>query len=269
LIYEFNPSNNQWAQKTSLPGNHIGGGSFSFSQLPCVFGGQQYYPASPGSYWQINSAWQYKPECSTSYSAMDVTACSSFTMNGQTYNNSGIFIQNLSSASGCDSILTINLNINYPPSTEVLVNENSMTAVETNSFYQWLDCENNLTAILGATNEVFQVINSGSYALSISNGLCADTSSCFSFTSLKTENNRLSEYRVYPNPSSSYVFIESDSNYPISCVTIYDITGRGIKSILPTQSSTIQILLPSEPGAYNLIIETAGGGKHTHKIIKT
>ncbi len=40
------------------------------------------------------------------------TACSTYTLNGQTYNTTGIYSQTLINSVGCDSILTLNLNIN-------------------------------------------------------------------------------------------------------------------------------------------------------------
>jgi hypothetical protein len=40
------------------------------------------------------------------------TACSTFTLNGQTYNQSGTYTQTIPNTAGCDSTITLNLTIN-------------------------------------------------------------------------------------------------------------------------------------------------------------
>ncbi|MDB4324683.1 T9SS type A sorting domain-containing protein, partial [Crocinitomicaceae bacterium] len=42
---------------------------------------------------------------------IDTAACNSFTMNGQTYTSSGMYVQNLTNVYGCDSIVTLDLTI--------------------------------------------------------------------------------------------------------------------------------------------------------------
>src|SRR6218665_3943186 len=49
-----------------------------------------------------------------------VTACNTYTLNGQTYTTSGTYMQLLSSVNGCDSTVTLNLTVNY--STTSLMN---------------------------------------------------------------------------------------------------------------------------------------------------
>jgi hypothetical protein len=47
-------------------------------------------------------------------SSMSATACASYTLNGTTYNASGMYTQTLTNAAGCDSTLTLNLTILQP-----------------------------------------------------------------------------------------------------------------------------------------------------------
>jgi gliding motility-associated-like protein len=46
------------------------------------------------------------------FSTLTVTDCKNYTLNGQTYTTSGVYIQTLVNAAGCDSIITLNLTIN-------------------------------------------------------------------------------------------------------------------------------------------------------------
>ena len=48
------------------------------------------------------------------FSAITASACRNYTLNGQTYNTSGVNIQTLTNAAGCDSIITLHLTI-IPP----------------------------------------------------------------------------------------------------------------------------------------------------------
>lgn len=47
-----------------------------------------------------------------SSASVSITACNSFTLNSQTYTSTGIFTQILTNAAGCDSVLTLHLQIN-------------------------------------------------------------------------------------------------------------------------------------------------------------
>lgn len=58
--------------------------------------------------------------CTASYSYDTVTACGSYTWNGQTYDTSGIYSFTGTNAAGCDSIATLVLTINQPPAFEVV-----------------------------------------------------------------------------------------------------------------------------------------------------
>ena len=58
-----------------------------------------------------------KDPCSPNSSDTTVSACSSFSWNGQTLTSSGIYKDTLTNAGGCDSIATLNLTINLPSSS--------------------------------------------------------------------------------------------------------------------------------------------------------
>jgi hypothetical protein len=54
------------------------------------------------------------------------TTCGSFTINGQTYSQTGTYVQNFTNTSGCDSTLTLNLIINQP--TTNTINQSACTS---------------------------------------------------------------------------------------------------------------------------------------------
>ncbi|MBE2207285.1 MAG: T9SS type A sorting domain-containing protein [Saprospiraceae bacterium] len=54
----------------------------------------------------------------TSTTQLSATACNSYTFNGQTYTQSGIYTQMLTNAEGCDSLFTLHLEIVSPPALQ-------------------------------------------------------------------------------------------------------------------------------------------------------
>lgn len=57
------------------------------------------------------------------YNTINQTACNSYTLNSQTYTTSGTYTQTLVNAAGCDSIITLNLTINYSTTSTTNVTE--------------------------------------------------------------------------------------------------------------------------------------------------
>ena len=226
FIYEFNPTNNSWTQKQNLPGNHSSAGSFSFPNNSYVLSGIQYY--APHSI-AINSTWQYKPGClSSTNSTINQSACAAYTLNGQTYTQSGTYTQTLTNSAGCDSIITLNLNISNPPSNQVNLSGNTLTATQGGASYQWLDCNNNLSPIAGANTQSYQPTSSGSYAVSITNGTCSVTSSCTNLTIVGINNQNLESIKIYPNPVKDILTLEVDPSYLGMNYRIVDVLGREV-----------------------------------------
>jgi len=59
----------------------------------------------------------------TTYNTITTTACSSYTLNTQTYSSTGTYIQTLANANaaGCDSVINLNLTINQPSNATISV----------------------------------------------------------------------------------------------------------------------------------------------------
>jgi gliding motility-associated-like protein len=57
---------------------------------------------------------------SNSSSAINVSGCNKYILNGQTYNTSGVYTQTLTNAAGCDSLITLNLTITSSSFTTIV-----------------------------------------------------------------------------------------------------------------------------------------------------
>ena len=117
--------------------------------------------------------------------AIALTACDSLVWNGVNYTSSGIYNQTLTNVSGCDSVVTLDLGIiAVDTSVSYTISSSTLTAIATNATYQWLDCNNNNTPIIGETNQSFSPTSNGSYAVEVTQNGCTAVSSCYTVNNL-------------------------------------------------------------------------------------
>ncbi|MBW7867611.1 MAG: T9SS type A sorting domain-containing protein [Brumimicrobium sp.] len=127
---------------------------------------------------------------------------------------------------GCVNSFSDTTVVKTSPSTVITVNGSNLIANEngTGVTYQWWDCQNQ-TIVTGATDRVFHVLATGSYAVIVDNGVCADTSICVNVnvTGLDEEIVNSNNIIVYPNPNNGKFTIKADFEGSIS---IYNSLGK-------------------------------------------
>ncbi len=152
---------------------------------------------------------------------LTINSCGPYTApNGQTYTSSGFYTDTIIPATGCDTIMDLNLTVTDLDSSATRIASNKLEANEsdTNAQYQWLNCNSNYSKIVGATGRQFTFVQNGSYAVEVSLNNCVDTSACLVITNVGLAENQNS-FRVYPNPASNRVKIE----YPAGSAEEYEI----------------------------------------------
>jgi alpha-tubulin suppressor-like RCC1 family protein len=177
-------------------------------------------------------------------------ACDSYTwIDGITYtasNNTATF--NLTNAAGCDSLVTLNLNINATPNNGVSQAGNTLTADENGATYQWLDCDSGNAPISEANAQSYTASASGNYAVEITKDGCTNTSSCISLTIVGIENLTTIPLSVYPNPTADNLTLQVD-NYKNENLSyqLYDMQGKLLSNepIVAQQTQIIMDMLPS------------------------
>jgi len=151
-----------------------------------------------------------------STSAIDnLTACDSLTwINGITYySNNNTATDTFRNSNGCDSVITLNLTVNSIDSS-VTQTGNSLKATLNGAKYQWLNCANNNSQMIGDTNQTFVASTNGNYAVEITKNGCTDTSICYTVNGIGIiENNFGSKMRVYPNPTEGHFSIDLGAHY--------------------------------------------------------
>ena len=166
--------------------------------------------------------------------------CDPYTwIDGNTYyqsNNTATHV--LTNANGCDSIVTLNLNI-VRIDKSLANNDSTIIAIQENADYQWLDCDNGYLNISGAKDQSYKISRSGNYAVEISQMGCIDTTDCFSLNLVGIiETNFENKIMVYPNPTSGLITVELNSIQDKIETKIYDIKGRfiGDKTFIHTNN---------------------------------
>lgn len=210
--------------------------------------------------------------CTPSTGTDSQVSCGSFLwIDGNTYNSSNSMATYTivgGSASGCDSIVTLNLTIPSVSATVSLAAE-TLTCNETATTYQWVDCNNGNAPISGATNQSYTATANGSYAVTITDGNgCSATSSCTQVASASIETlNGEQIVQLFPNPTKGEITIELPAGMSSAEIIIRDLTGKTIarRQIVSEKSLTMEI--EGARGVYFVEVITANR-RETMKLIK-
>lgn len=167
------------------------------------------------------------PLCASTTGTDVITSCEPYAwIDGNTYtssNNTATY--NLINAEGCDSIVTLDLNI---PVIDVSITNSSPTlmANESGATYQWLDCDNGNAEIAGATSQTYVASSNGNYAVRISIDGCTSTSDCINVNTVDIdEYNFVTTATLSPNPTTG-IFELQAANF--SRTKIVDQFGRTV-----------------------------------------
>lgn len=167
-------------------------------------------------------------------------------------------VSTLLSGGGCDSIVTTYLVVSPTPDDGVTVLDNILTADENGATYQWLDCNNGLSPINGATDQSFAPTQNGAYAVQVTLNGCTTTSLCSDITTIGLIEMGQNGLLIYPNPADEFMELEGEG-LGIFHYSIFDATGR---RVLDGNSETGQKIRVAElsPGMY--LIEIADLGQY-------
>lgn len=202
-----------------------------------------------------------------------VSACGSFTwIDSITYysnNSTASYTIPNGAASGCDSVVYLNLSITSVD-TSVAQVSSSIYSNSNNSLYQWLDCDNNYALISGETSQAFTPLANGNYAVEVTTNGCTDTSACIPVTYFGIQENLIDDIRLYPNPTSGTLNIEiSGVEKDISMLRQIDLSGRILKEEkLTNVNSTYAFDLIGTSGVYLLELRSSEGYVGLKRVVK-
>jgi hypothetical protein len=229
-----------------------GSGALTYTWQPAVQNGQAFIPVNSSAFivtgtdsnncHQTDTV-QVNVVQSTS-STLNENACDSYSLNGQTYTQSGTYTQVIPNGSGCDSTITLNLTMDFSPITPVITLTNGVTMTtpaQANVSFQWINCSD-LTPIAGATGTTFTASMNGVYAVVASNGCGSDTSECSTINSVGITDLSGADLSVYPNPTDGALYVQVSTSMLGQTWKLYDIRGRlVVDGIIETESTNLSM----------------------------
>lgn len=175
-----------------------------------------------------------------------------------TYTKSDTYYDTIPNATGCDSIITINLTIN---STDVSVTNSSptLTSNATGATYQWLDCNKNFTKINNAKSRAYVANSNGNYAVEVTQNGCIDTSLCINLSNVQIlENTFGTSVKLFPNPTNNEVNIELGKHYNEVSVIVRNALGQEVMKESLNNTNAFKLNIPGETGLYILELHATG-----------
>lgn len=164
----------------------------------------------------------------------------------------------------CSSIqrFEVVVTVNETPDNGVSVNGLTASALESGAIYQWINCANN-QPISNETGQSFVAIESGNYAVQITQNGCTALSECVEMNTIGITESEKLVYRLYPNPATNYIVLEGDFTLGNPILRVLDITGKDISNhITSAFGSEGKMILNTEAlcsGIYFLIVTTDKG----------
>jgi uncharacterized repeat protein (TIGR03803 family) len=166
--------------------------------------------------------------CYPSHNINDTIACDEYLWNDSIYNVSGTFIYDYINSCGSLSIDTLNLALNYSSDIDTTINDINLPVLYANMSgvsYQWIDCDNNFSPIVGENQQSFYVSSNGNYAVELSMGQCKVTSPCYSVIGINIEQQDVKKkVTIYPNPISTTATLNDGAIF--SNIRLIDLSGR-------------------------------------------
>ena len=192
------------------------------------------------------------------------TVCESYTLNGETYTESGVYTQYLINSFGCDSVIVLKISINHAPSTPILSVEDDRiaTPLQSGVDFVWVRCPDNtpVNSEVGSvtTNDVVSVLTpyfSGSYSVIATNECGSVQSDCqnIEINTANIDENVDIELNVFPNPTQDFIQIDGLKN--VSNFKLFDSNGKLVLSGDVDNKQLID-LSSLNKGTYQLIVNS-------------
>ena len=210
--------------------------------------------------------------CSDSFSSFTVDACDMYTVpsGDETYTTSGSVMDTIPNTDGCDSIMTIMVNITtidtgITDTMPTLYSDASGAGVA----YQWYNCDLDEN-ISGATDAAFTPMETGNYAVIVTDGSCSDTSACiFVLVEGISENDFGTALKLYPNPTNGIVTINLGEEVKQLKLQVMDVSGRQMtESMYQNCSQISDYEIKGDKGIYFLYITAVDGRRAVMQLVK-
>lgn len=197
----------------------------------------------------------------------------SIVVNGTVYDTTVTGITEIftnAGANGCDSIVTININLENID-LSVASSNDTLTSNQDAASYQWINCNATIQTI-GDTNQHYTPTSTGSYAVIVTKNGCTDTSTCVNFTisSIPNSSNQ-NAIAIYPNPSNTVVnFVFNNTQTNEVQFQITNLVGQTMHQItrsLPSGKQQLSVDVSDLKNGTYLYRYIVNGTSNTGKLV--
>ena len=202
--------------------------------------------------------------CITNETKIETSICSGerYTFNGFDYTESGIHTATYHNQFGCDSVVTLQLNVeNLETPTIMLEGDLLTSSSETGN--QWFL---NNSAIGGAVNQQYTIQESGNYFVQVTNDYgCVSKMSEIHYVIYSSINGIESLFKLYPNPTNGMIHLSGLPSNQDVIISIYNVLGERMQQKRVRETKTELDLSNIPTGFYFLRI---GNERQQIKIFK-
>ncbi|MFM2225838.1 MAG: hypothetical protein RJA07_2040 [Bacteroidota bacterium] len=179
--------------------------------------------------------------------------------NGNYKNQTGIYYDTLINLFGCDSIVSIDLNV-IDIKSDFIIRNDSMISNHNNGILNWINCSTNTIV---SSDTVFVPNDTLYYALILTKAGCSDTSKCKRISFLNSISNdfiKNNDIEIYPNPFNDFIMVEC-KNPKLDFIEILSLQGISKKTFKVDSNYSINkySLFDLQTGTYLLKIHINNG----------
>lgn len=142
-----------------------------------------------------------------------------------------------------------------------------LNAIANGAQYQWIDCNNNNSAINGETNQTFIPLLDGEYAVQVTEDGCIDTSDCIVFSTISLTETTFDSFLLSPNPTMGLFTVDFSKQHSRVDVIVRTVLGQKVNELSFENVDQIMIELSGESGVYLVEIHSQNKVK-TVRVIK-
>ena len=165
--------------------------------------------------------------CQAPVNTITATACESYLFNGINYTNSGSYNQSFTNASGCDSLIVLNLTIHPKPApnlgndTSICINTSFTVSPGSFNSYQWSN---------GTINNSLSITAPGTYWVTVTDNNNCQARDSINILQATNCNNGIceltTETKLFPNPIGSQLIIDKNTTTCIIKMNLYNAIGQ-------------------------------------------
>ena len=190
-----------------------------------------------------------------------------FVWNGQTYTESGNYVQTFTAANGCDSVVTLHLTVNSVQHYNIFVisNNNAYGTTTGTGVYE----ANTEIQISATANDGYEFLswNDGNTDTLRTITVTGDATYIATFIpATNIEENVALEISLFPNPASDILNITSSET--ISEIEIVNVMGQVVKRIEVNADNAVCDVEDLKAGVYVVRISTASATLSQQRFIK-